>query len=149
MSFVTIPGRDASPTFAGLVFQVNVTILRWINLKPGQHLELEAGEDIDLIQQAAASGLRDTRKLEQVKQLRTKKLTLKSADALEAVANFCQHRRANPEEKLVFRFLTTTLPGKERDWIGDENGIRTWEKVRNGVLQGAERTKAISALHEF
>jgi len=42
MSFVAIPGRDAHATFAGLVFQVNVTILRWLKLQPDQHLELEA-----------------------------------------------------------------------------------------------------------
>ena len=40
--------RDAHATFAGFVFQVNVTILRWLHLQSGQHLELEAGEDIDL-----------------------------------------------------------------------------------------------------
>jgi len=53
MDFLTNPRRNAHTTFAGFVFQVNVTALRWQNLKPGQHLELEACEDIDLIQKVA------------------------------------------------------------------------------------------------
>ena len=57
--------RDAHATFAGFVFQVNVTILDWLELLPGQHLELEAGEDIDLIQEAAALGLTDLSRLQQ------------------------------------------------------------------------------------
>ena len=55
-------------------------------------------EDIDLIQAAAAKGLEGATLLEQVKQLRGKRLTLRSADALEAIANFCQHRSSRPGE---------------------------------------------------
>ena len=128
--------RDAHATFAGFVFQVNVTILRWLHLQPGQHLELEAGEDIDLIQAAAAKGLEGAHLLEQVKQLRGKRLTLRSTDALEAIANFCQHRSSRTGEKLSFRFLSTTSPSKERQWSGRDNGIVTWEKVRNGKYTG-------------
>src|SRR5690349_6378929 len=95
--------RDAHATFAGFVFQVNVTILRWLHLRPGQHLELEAGEDIDLIQEAAAKGLEGAQLFEQAKQLRGKRLTLRSPDALEAIANFCQHLSSRPGETLAFR----------------------------------------------
>ena len=141
--------RDAHATFAGFVFQVNVTILRWLHLQPGQHLELEAGEDIDLIQAAAAKGLEGAHLLEQVKQLRGKRLTLRSTDALEAIANFCQHRSARPGEKLAFRFLSTTSPSKERQWNGRDNGIVTWEKVRNGKILGNARKSAISEIKAF
>ena len=141
--------RDAHATFAGFVFQVNVTILRWLHLQSGQHLELEAGEDIDLIQAAAAKGLEGAHLLEQVKQLRGKRLSLRSADALEAIANFCQHRTSRPEEKLAFRFLTTTSPSKERQWNGRDNGIVTWEKVRNGKILGDARKSAISEIKVF
>jgi hypothetical protein len=141
--------RDAHATFAGFVFQVNVTILRWLDLQSGQHLALEAGEDIDLIQAAAAKGLEGAQLLEQVKQLRGKRLTLRSADALEAIANFCQHRSSRPEEKLAFRFLTTTSPSKERQWNGRDNGIVTWEKVRNGKILGDARKSAIREIKAF
>jgi hypothetical protein len=141
--------RDAHATFAGFVFQVNVTILDWLKLQPGQHLELEAGEDIDLIQAAAAQGLEGAHLLKQVKQLRGKRLTLRSADALEAIANFCQHRSSSPGERLAFRFLTTTSASKERQWGGRDNGIVTWEKVRKGKILGDARKSAIGEIKAF
>jgi hypothetical protein len=63
MNFIQISGRDAHATFAGFVFQVNVTILRWLRLHPDQHLELEAGEDIDLIRKAGTDLSQDSRLL--------------------------------------------------------------------------------------
>jgi hypothetical protein len=141
--------RDAHATFAGFVFQVNVTILDWLKLLPGQHLELEAGEDIDLIQKAAAQGLSDLSRLQQVKQLRKKRLTLRSEDALEAIANFCEHRQSKPGQNQEFRFLTTTQARREQKWSGTGNGIETWEKVRAGHLHGEARTIAITAIKDF
>ena len=68
MTFVTNPRRDASPTIAGFVFQVNVTILRWLELQDGEHLELECGEDVDTVKNGPASGIAvETRLLEQIK----------------------------------------------------------------------------------
>jgi hypothetical protein len=141
--------RDAHATFAGFVFQVNVTILHWLKLLPGQHLELEAGEDIDLIQEAAALGLNDLSRLQQVKQLRKKRLTLRSDDALEAIANFCEHRRSKPGQNQEFRFLTTTQARREQKWTGSGSGIEIWEKVRTGHLRGEARTAAIIAIKDF
>ncbi len=96
MAFVVSnPRRDAHATIAGFVFQVNVTLLRWLNLNANEHLELEAGEDIDVIQECAArSGSEDKRLLEQLKRHLRSSLTLTSAEALEAIANFCEHRKA-------------------------------------------------------
>jgi|HubBroStandDraft_6_1064221.scaffolds.fasta_scaffold01496_3 hypothetical protein len=150
MTFVSNPRRDAHATFAGFVFQVNVTILRWLSLKAGEHLELEAGEDIDLIQRGvASSGSEDERLVEQLKQQPSRSLTLRSTDALEAIANFCDHRRANPEAKLRFRYLTTTSIGRERDWTGALSAIETWEKVRTGEMDASERVAAIAGIHKF
>jgi hypothetical protein len=80
MTFVVSnPRRDAHATIAGFVFQVNVTLLRWLNLKAGEHLELEAGEDIDVIQECAArSGSEDKRLLEQLKRQLRRSVTLMS-----------------------------------------------------------------------
>jgi hypothetical protein len=150
MNFVMDSRRDAHATFAGFVFQVNVTILRWLNLKPGQHLELEAGEDIDLIQKGASdSGSKDKRLLEQLKEQHSRSLTLRSADALEAIANFCSHRRSNSGAELAFRFLTTTTIGRERDWTGALPAIETWEKVRTVQMDAAECAAAINEIQTF
>ncbi len=43
------PERDASDTIRGYVYQVLLTIKRWLDLQPGEVLELECGEDIDLL----------------------------------------------------------------------------------------------------
>ena len=152
MTFVSNPRRDAHATFAGFVFQVNVTILRWLSLKAGEHLELEAGEDIDLIQRGVASSeSEDERLVEQLKQQPSRSLTLRSTDALEAIANFCDHRRSNPGAKLRFRYLTTTSIGRERDWTGTLSAIETWEKVRTGEMDASERVAAIKqqGIHKF
>jgi hypothetical protein len=49
-AFIANPNRDASDTIAGFVYQVDVTLLRWLNLQSDEVLELERGEDIDIIQ---------------------------------------------------------------------------------------------------
>ena len=56
MTFISNPRRDASATIAGFVFQVNVTILRWLELRDDEHLEIECGEDIDTVQDGSNGG---------------------------------------------------------------------------------------------
>ena len=51
MSFKEIQNRDAWATIRGFVYQVQLTILQWLTLDDNQILELEKGEDIDLITQ--------------------------------------------------------------------------------------------------
>ena len=47
--FTEIENRDAWSTIRGFVYQVDLTILRWLHLKDNEILELEKGEDIDVI----------------------------------------------------------------------------------------------------
>src|SRR5208282_3971640 len=97
MTFVSDPRRDANATIAGFVFQVNVTILRWLGLQEDEHLELECGEDVDTVQSGPDGGIAaETRLLEQIKARSGRSLTLKSQEALQALSNFCSHRAANP-----------------------------------------------------
>ena len=42
--------RDAWATIRGYVYQVDLTIQRWLELEPGFELELERGEDVDIRQ---------------------------------------------------------------------------------------------------
>ena len=76
-SFIALRDRDAWSTIRGYVYQIDITIQRWLDLLPNQVLELERGEDIDIISRSliAGSGERD-RLLEQVKH-RDSSLTLR------------------------------------------------------------------------
>ena len=86
MSFVPIPGRDAYATFAGYLYQVNVTVLRWLDLAPDTTLELEAGEDIDTVRSGSDGREPDPeRVMEQLKQLAGS--IFRSGDALESIGN--------------------------------------------------------------
>lgn len=150
MTLNTNPRRDARATFAGYVYQVNVSILRWLDLKPGEHLELEAGEDIDLVRDAyAANENEKERILEQLKHT-SRAITLRSDDALEAVANYCQHRKANPTTRLMFRFLTTSSVGKERQpWTGEGPAITLWEDLRIRAVPETERATRFEELRNY
>jgi hypothetical protein len=93
--FIISRDRDAAPAIRGLVFQVELTILRWLALAPNDILELERGEDIDLIARSiVADEIEASRLLEQVKHRETR-MSLRTGAAREALANFFEHRRAN------------------------------------------------------
>ena len=47
--FTEIKNRDAWSTIRGFVYQVDNTILRWIDLQKNEILELEKGEDVDIV----------------------------------------------------------------------------------------------------
>ena len=112
---MTARDRDAWATIRGFVFQVDTTILRWLDLKESQLLELERGEDIDLIFRAfSASGEDCDRFLEQLKR-RDANITLRDTEVVEALASFYEHKTTNPSANLRFRFLTTAGIGLERD----------------------------------
>ena len=84
--FQPIGGRDAWATIRGYVYQVAVTIARWLELLPGEELHLECGEDIDKVSRAlATSADEQSRLLEQVKH-RERSLSLRSPSALDALA---------------------------------------------------------------
>ena len=151
-SFNIVRNRDAYPAIRGFVYQVTLTLRRWISLEEGQHLELERGEDIDLVCRAINAATTDEadRLLEQIKH-REQNLTLRSPAALEAIANAVEHSAANPTTRLNFCFTTNAAIGVEQSFPFPDRtpGIELWEQVRRGELTGLERSRAISALAEF
>jgi len=151
MTYAIDPARDAYRTIAGFVFQVNSTIYHWLNLEPGTYLELEAGEDIDVVRAEANDPDENIeRMLMQLKQLSDGSLTLRNRDALKSVANFCGHREANPTWKLGFRFITTLPIGEEKEgWTLSPSAIATWERIRRNEASEDERPIGIEALQTF
>ena len=146
---MTNPRRDASPTIAGFVFQVSLTILRWIELRDDEHLELECGEDIDTVQTGTGSIAVEKRLLEQIKVRSGRTLTLRSEEALQALSNFCGHRVANPTGNLKFRYITTANSGLEQGWNRTDSGIETWTALQRGRYDDATRKEAIATLRTF
>ena len=137
--FKTTRSRDARATIQGYVYQVDLTIQRWLNLQPPQILELEYGEDIDIVSRSlATTNLEEQeRLLEQVKH-REKKITLKNPAAVTMIACAIEHLNTNPNSNLIFRYTTNTEATRERlSPIPDNTpGISVWEQIRSGSLSG-------------
>src|SRR6266571_3450442 len=84
--------RDAWAAIRGYTYQVDRTLVSWLKLVPGEALELECGEDIDLLAPNVLSEGSDLRRrtLEQVKCL-DRSITLRSTSTREALCSFADH----------------------------------------------------------
>ena len=155
--FVPAREQDASPTIRGFVYQANVTILRWLELPEGAVLELERGEDIDIVRRVLVTtsstdplAVVESRILEQTKHLK-KNLTLRSDAAVKGVLDFQAHRAANPELDLRYRFTTNAGVGFERP--AAISGCRVpaitlWEGLRTRTLPAKiTPADALSGVH--
>jgi hypothetical protein len=142
--------RDATVVIRGYVYQVNTTLLKWIGLEADQWLELEAGEDIDALQEAVANPNQADRVFEAIK-CREKSLTLRSPEARSALATFHEHRQSNPSLRLGFRYITNSSVGAEKPAVTEVGtpGIYLWERVRSGLVTGKAKSAVISALRSF
>ena len=129
LDFKEISNRDAWSTIRGFVYQVDFTILRWLELKEHDLLELERGEDIDLVQRDLAQQ-EISRELEQVK-YREGKVTLNTDLTLELLKNFYDHKINNPGRAVSFRFLTNAEYAQERPalFTNGDKGIERWIKL--------------------
>jgi hypothetical protein len=149
-AFVSDPRRDASAVIRGFVYQVDVTIQRWIELEGNERLELERGEDIDLVARGIAGNEDERRLTEQVKS-REENLTLRSAAAVQSVANFALHRERNPGLNLLFRFTTNAGAGAEQgvEFPASLPGIIAWRRVQLRTAGESEEVAIARALREF
>ena len=133
-SFNPLRDRDAWSTIRGYVYQVDLTIQRWLDLEPHQILEIECGEDIDIVGRALLADLEERdRLLEQVKH-REKSLTLRSPEAITAIACFLEHQQTNLKADIIFQFTTNAPIGQERrSPLGTKKpAIEAWEELRIG-----------------
>jgi hypothetical protein len=148
MTFVPPRDRDAWATIRGFVAQVELTLKRWLELPDGHCLELERGEDIDEVIRRATA-VENLRTLEQVKS-RKASITLRSPAALEAIANFAEHRAGNTGLSLHFRFTTNATRGREREKLfeGGRRGIDVWDDLRAGRLSTLAAARALTQLRK-
>ncbi|WP_340397442.1 hypothetical protein NST50_29665 [Paenibacillus sp. FSL E2-0202] len=141
--------RDAWATIRGYVYQVDLSIKQWIALEDKQVLELERGEDIDVVSEISKSEIQE-RKLQQIKH-REKKITLRSNEAIEALINFYDHLQANPEINLTFRFITNAKIGLERPplFIDGSPALSVWGKLNFGELSETQALEVIKKIRVF
>jgi tetratricopeptide (TPR) repeat protein len=138
--------RDAWAAIRGFVYQVDLTIRRWLNLAADEILELERGEDIDLVSSSFLAGAEESaRQLEQVKH-REQPITLLSPAAIFAIACALEHRSANLHAKLRFRFTTNARVGKERFSHHPRPCIHVWEDIRSGKVAEDSLPDAVASI---
>ncbi|GAA4763948.1 MULTISPECIES: hypothetical protein [Flavobacterium] len=127
--FKEITNRDAWSTIRGFVYQVDMTILRWLDLKDNEVLDLERGEDIDIVENSN-EGEELSRKLEQIK-YRESSISLNNELTLELLLNFFLHKSNNPTKKVLFRFVTNAKYTKERPslFTNGSSGISVWQNL--------------------
>lgn len=139
--------RDAWAIIRGYVYQVDLTIEHWIHLQENEVLELECGEDIDVVE--VVSGI-SKRTMSQVKH-RVKNLTLRSSEALEAMVNYFEHRQENPSLTLAFRFITNADITVERPPLFSDKtpGIALWEHLRVSGNSNEQSLEQLNKIRSF
>ena len=121
--------NDAWATIRGFVYQVDHSIKAWVNLKPGEHLELEAMEDIDICVDALKR-----RVLGQVKH-RENNFSLNTKAFQEAILNHYNHYRV--DDKIRFAFITNAGIAKEQNASflnesgGKITGVEAWKAIQS------------------
>jgi SpoVK/Ycf46/Vps4 family AAA+-type ATPase len=143
--------RDAWAAIRGYAYQVDRTLVSWLKLGPGEALELECGEDIDLLAPSLSPESSDIKRtLEQVKCL-DRTVTLRSISTREALCSFFDHVQENPSLALHFRFLTNAVPGEENPAspLLFVPGIQLWKDIRHGRVEAEKRRAAIESIGSF
>ena len=137
--------QDAWGTIRGFVYQVDVTIARWLALRDDEALLLESGEDIDRVAEALASA--DDRLLEQIK-VREGGVSLHNAFALDVLTKAVDHKQTNPGLVLRFRFTSTASVAREQGHPDPAQppGIEVWERLRRGSPREKEDQELIQRL---
>ena len=124
------PKRQATDAIRGYVYQIYQSLYAWITLEPGEILALEGAEDFDVYEGNAVhvTQVKDTKKSGPV--------TLRTRGIVDAINNFWELRKLNPDLNIQFRFLTTSPRGKERrSPLGqDVKGLDYWDSAKRDVV---------------
>jgi hypothetical protein len=151
MAVAAIPGRgppfgdDARQAVAalrGYAYQITASALAWLDLGDTAQLYLEVAEDYAVI-------ANDALKAVQVKDVRSKSVTLTSKGVRDAIASFVQLVHWNPRKTVYLRYLTTASIGKERAFAHrpcGEAGLVYWRKAESNASVGPLRAILESGL---
>jgi len=144
------PSRDAWAAIRGYLYQVRMTVLRWLDLDEQTVLFCECGEDMNQLRgltdsTGTAPGLEQL--LEQVKH-RERRITLRSPEVLRALADFYEARRANPGIRARFRYTSNAIAGREQGAPFPQGlrGIEAWGRVAVGTADAIATDATLEAI---
>jgi len=146
-SFIPNENRDATNVVGGFLYQIQLTVLRWLDLTDGTVLICECGEDIDHVRTSSDEPFQVSRVLEQVKRT-SQNITFKHANAISALAHFLDAIYKNPDQNLRYQFSTTSSIGREQNsnFPDGQSGIDTWNKISDGRLTDEEKEAAVNEI---
>lgn len=144
--FLPLSKRDAHAAIAGFLYQVERTVLAWLDLASDAFLVCEAGEDIDYVRAVEEGD--SVRLCEQIKLRRGVSLTLRSAEVVEALANAVATCEQNPGQEIKFRFFTNAGTGHEQGLTYPRamSGITAWNALGEGLLSDPDREETVRAV---
>ncbi|MBB4660248.1 hypothetical protein [Parvularcula dongshanensis] len=128
--------RQAVASLGGYAYQLYASALAWLRLPTDAVLFLEIAEDYATVAADAMTGT-------QVKQEQGT-ITLNSPGVIQAIDDFVQLVRDNPDRLVQFEFLTTAEPTTERalgDRVDGLGGIAAWRSVAEGGPIGPLRSR--------
>lgn len=121
--------RQAVSALQGYAYQIWVTALAWVRLKPSQRLYIEVAEDYALL-------LDRTLQATQVKHAGTpRSVTLNDQGVKNAITSLIELREKNPAHDVSLRYFTTMDVGHERNsskYFGEKKGLEYWHNAANG-----------------
>lgn len=136
--------REAASAMRGFSYQILTSIREWIGLADGQALFLEGAEDLDIVDDDAATAI-------QVKDTSgSGNITLRTPGVIAAIGHFWDHRARNRGRRVSFRYLTTSGVGQENGapFGQDGKGIDLWEQLKTEP-DTPGRTQSINQLKNF
>lgn len=123
--------RQAVSALQGYAYQIWVTALAWVRLKPFQRLYIEVAEDYALVRNKVFEAT-------QVKHAKTsRKVTLNDQGVKDAITSLIELRKNNPAHDVSIRYFTTMDIGHERDsskYFGEKKGLEYWRSAADGKV---------------
>jgi hypothetical protein len=123
--------RDAGPPVRGYLYQVDMTLISWLDLDEDVELHVEATDDFE-------ERARTFTRVTAVRQY-AQRLNLKKDYFVESLAWFAEVWQCHPHRH-QFRYLTTATASRERGFEFDlaANGVETWNRLRTEELPTAQ-----------
>lgn len=117
--------RQAHASIAGYIYQIEQSLLRWINLRTDEALFLEGVEDCDVYSSQDQSSQAWQFKA------RADSISLGRAEIIETLNNFWATNLANPAFACELRYVTTSaIVVEQNEPFGAEiSGITVWQRA--------------------